>query len=541
MTRVAWVAGAAWFLLAAGLIVWLFGSPDRTALQAPDEVATARGALLVADHGTPTDPVAFDDPTGLARMRMWVQAGDQHVASVPATAQYVYGLPRAVPGGAWVAFVLPALGVGALAAGACTVLDRSRWLGALVPGLAFPALYWMLRPWHNVSLELALTGLVVAAFAVFARARRRAWALAGIALATGAALVRPDHVHLLLGLPLVWSVALDPGRWRRWVGWHAGATVVWVLGVVVGNLATTGQPLVTPVDLLDFPSAVTPVGRDLPFPLPQLLLVLAPRGWPDWSLVADQLGRYWLGLWPAVGVVLSGLVASAWFAVRAWRQRRPLDLAVTASVLALVWHAISRVSATDLGATAPHGALVHSYPRYTALVYVGFALVAVAAAAGIADRRWRGAAGVTLAAFALLGVQSMFPAPIQEDGLVALRSVLREADAYAAAVAAQLPPDAIVYSRRVDKYVWGSHPVGTFQDERVPEGVGPVAFDRLPRSFRAAIDAGFAPYLLELTPDLVGPMRDALEPLGLRLEATGIELPEVTGIPDPPVYRVVEG
>ncbi len=539
--RLATVIAGAWFLLALATVTWVFGSPDRTAFQSPDEVITARGAHLVAESGVPRAAAPFDDPTTLARMRNWVLTEDgDHIGSVPATAPYVYGIPRMLPGGGWFLFLLPALGVGLLAGASSLALRRERWLGALVPALAFPALYWMLRPWHNVGLELALASVAGALLVGFARLRRPVLAVAGVAVAMSAALVRPDHVHLLLGLPLIWLVALDgaDGRWRRWTMVIAAAAAAWVGGVLLGNLVTTGQAMVSPIDLLDFPSEIRGPGRDLPKPLPQLIIILAPKGWIAPGVVARQLLKYWIQLGPIAPVVAVGLLASTAAALRAWRTRAPLAIAATASMALAVWHALTRISTTDLGASSPDPALVHSYPRYTALVYIAFAIATVVTISRIERPPWRHVAAGVAVLVALGGVTTLFRGPIEVEGFVTLRSALQDADEYAEAVA-QLPDDAIVYSRRVDKYVWASHPVAKYQYDRVLAGVGPIAYDLLPTSFLAAIDAGLTPYLLELNPEDVEAMRAALGPAGLRLELVTLDLPPVPGVPVLPTHRVV--
>lgn len=423
------------------------------------------------------------------------------------------------------------------------------WLGALVPALAFPATYWLLRPWHNVALELALAAYAAVAVALFATSGRRGLGHLALGLATAAALVRPDHVLLLLGLTVTWLVALDAGgaadrrataAVRRWMLPVLVAGLAWVVGNVVGNLLTTGAPLVTPVDLLDFPDAVSLAGRDLPTPLRQAVVVVAPQGVPGLELVARQLAKYWLGLGPIAFVVVPGLVAAVVALASAGTGPRR-RLALGGSLVLLGWHVVSRVSDTDLGAAADVAGLVHSHPRYTAIGHVVLALVLVTVVSRLPSTTWRRLAGVGLVVVAAAGAWHVWSAPLHHEGLSALHRHLDRVDAWVAAVEAEVPDGAFVASRFADRYLWADHPVGRFQDERVLRGTLPVAPERLAFTLDAAVDAGLDPHVAELTDAYRLAAADALAERGLALTVVTADLPRVPGIADAPVYRVERG
>ncbi len=530
---------AVWGLAALVVLVYVWGSPERTALQFPDEMSSARGIHLTAETGRPVADVPFEDPSSLNRMRMWADVPDGRTAAYPTALPFLYGSLRALPGGAWAIFVLPAMGVAAMAAAAARLAGDRPWLGAAAPALAFPATYWILRPWVNVSLELALA---MAALWCLVRwwtddAEDR-WAYAAVALATLAAVVRPDHVHLLLGSTLIWTLARRPRRWPRWLGVHVLGGLVYVGLVVAGNLATTGEALTTPIDLLAFPEEFRDVGTDLGFPFRELVLVVAPKGIPPLSEIARQLGKYWLRLGPVAPVVVGGLVVAGVLARRAVVERRAVAVATTTTLALLIGHTVSRVDPQVWGANLDQPWINHTIPRYTALLYVAFALLIVASVARLAGRRLvAGAAAVAMLAAA--GAIYPFLPPVEADGWVAHRVVLREADAYARDLAPQLPADAIAYSIRLDRYLWPAVEVGITQVERPLPGAPPIRLEDLPVSFAAALDAGYTPYVFELDPGLAEELAQVLAIQGLALEPTALAVPPVTGIVNHSPYRVV--
>ncbi|MBW3663062.1 MAG: hypothetical protein KY469_08185 [Actinobacteria bacterium] len=534
-----WV-GLLWFVVAFVALIVVWGSPWRLPHQSPDEAAAAHAMQLVADTGRPLLAVPFDDPGGLSHQRLWVRIDGAYTPAYPAGAFYLYGLPRVVPGGAWLLFLLPAAGLAAYAAGTALVLPRSRWLAALVPLLAFPGTYWVLRPWHNVSAAIALTGLGLLAATWAWRRNRTRWSWATVAAAILASVVRPDQIHVWFGIALLATLAgvTDRRRAARWTLIHLGAAALAFGLVMLGNVAVTGDPLTTPIAFLDFPTNIQPAALGLPTPWAELALIVAPRGWPDWSNVATQFGKYGLAFGPMAGVTVAAIVAAGLGLRRLRRDRRGLLLAIAGGAL-LLWFAISRVSATDYGAAFPDPGLSHTYPRYTALVFLAVAVLAVTGVALVRHRTARGIAAAAVAILALLGAGYAVTAPPNEEGLAWLRGHLRGADRLAHAVDVEAPADAFVYSLRADKHLWGVRPVGLLQVER-PAAPGRIATARVIASLLAAEAAGYRPVVLELIGDEPQVLMELLTPHGLTLRRT-FEPPQLEGVNDAPAWEVVRG
>lgn len=533
--RTALAVGLGWFLVAVVALVVIWGSPSRAPHQSPDEAAAAHAMELVADTGRPLLPVAFDDPGGLNHQRLWVRVDGAYTPAYPAGAFYLYGLPRAVPGGAWLLFLLPAAGLAAYAAATSLVLPREHWLGALVPLLGFPGTYWVLRPWHNMSAAVALTGLGLLAAALAWHRQDHRWSWATVVAAVVASVVRPDQIHLWFGVAFLATLAAQPReRGLRWTAIHAAGGAFALGLVMVGNVVVTGDPLTTPIAFLDFPTDIQPAALSLPSPWAEVALILAPRGWPDWANVATQFGKYALRFGP-MALVTVGALAAAVYGLRRTDDRRTRLLALGTGAL-ILWFAISRVSATDYGAAFDAPGLSHTYPRYTAFVFLAVAALVVTGVALIrTDRLRRGAAAGALTV-GLLGGWYALSAPPMEEGLTWLRGHLRGADRLAAALDDAAPDDAFVYSLRADKHLWGERPQGLLQVER-PDAPGRIATGAVAASLVAAEAAGYRPVVLELIGDEPQVLDDLLRPEGLRLRRT-FSLPPLDGINDVPAWEV---
>ncbi len=537
------LVGGAWALLALVAMVLVFGGPDQAVHQSPDEAAMARAVRLVEASGRPTEPVAFDDPAGLNHQRIWVRADGATLPAYPPVPMLVQGFARRVPLGDWLLLVLPAAGLGAAVTALGLSLRDRWWLAGLAPGLAFPATYWWLRPWHNTSQMLGMAGLAALAAAVFVRTRRPWAGVATIALATLAAAFRPDQVHLLLGLSLVAGMvaAREPRERWQWLGAHVVAGIAWVGLNVVGNLATTGAALTSSIDLLEFPDEIRSAGQDLPFPLPQLTIILARRGVPDPAAVVEHVRRYLIAWGPILFLTVPAVTG---LAVGAWRTRRRLRTPAVASAWAVTavlgWYAISRVSSTDFGTKFSGAGMSHSFPRYTALVFVG---LAVAAVVGVSRIRMHRTSLVAIGLLAIGAVAGGAYATIDhgdDETLTWLAGHVDDATAYGDALDAQAPADAFVYVWKSDKHVWHVRPVGLIQVEQ-PGEAGRVDIVGLAQSSAAALDAGFRPLLTELTTDEARAVQERLADLGLTLATTSIDLPALAGTLQAPVYEVVAG
>jgi tetratricopeptide (TPR) repeat protein len=129
----------------------------------------------------------------------------------------------------------------------CQVFDRRAGLGAGIVALLFgPLLWfegWLLPATLNIFLLVVALNLTVF---VFQREGRPVWwvLLPGFALGL-AAINRPQHLLLLLGIAIWWwwSARGDAaGRWRPAALLLAGAAVA-ILPVTVRNVAVSGEPV----------------------------------------------------------------------------------------------------------------------------------------------------------------------------------------------------------------------------------------------------------------------------------------------------------
>src|SRR4051812_47429912 len=182
-----------WLALAFGLVLWMWGL-NPLVFPSPDEAVVRYSAQLIGERGHPFLRLPFADPEDLAHPRSWVTLGGNAVPTYAPVSLYAFGyLLRLGHLGLLLILLLPATAVAAFAAGTAHLLPPGRrWLAFFAPLLAFPASYWLLRPWVNHSPMLAG---VAWSFFFWARWRRfgSARALSWSALCIGmAAAVRPD-------------------------------------------------------------------------------------------------------------------------------------------------------------------------------------------------------------------------------------------------------------------------------------------------------------------------------------------------------------
>ena len=524
-----WVAlacGLLWVLVALVLMGWVFGMPTRTVHQSPDEAITSLATERVAEVGRP-EIERFPDDGRLLHPRMWVPVGEHYVPAAAPGSLELYGALRAVPGGVVAIYAVPALGLGAWVAAVALLLPASgRWLALLLPGLAAPATYWLLRPFHNVALELAVVGLGVLAAVIGHGSGRRRWSVAVLVAAVVAALVRPDHVHVLLGAALLWGWWRHRDRLGAVLAAGGVAVAAWLAGNLAMNLHLTGDALTTPTSLLDFPDEVRGLPSSISGPIRLVLLILLPNLLPSASTLVTQVDKYWVRNGAVAVVVALAAVA----VVVLWRRGTPRDrIALGVGVTGLVVFALSRISATDLGAASAVAQPVHSYPRYTAVAYLVVAVLALVTV-GRASGWWRPAGMLVSMVAAVIGTVAVMTPAAAGEGLVWLRGQLHDADRFRDAVVAQLDDDTAIFSPHLDKYLAGQRTVGLLRPERTLPDDPPVFAPAVADAMEAAMGAGLTPVVLGVGDEVMGPLGAELTSRGLCVTPRPLALPEVEGV-----------
>lgn len=512
-------AGLVWAVAVFGLLVWIWGGPHRAAFGSPDEALTEYGTRLIVEQGTPYVSAPIPDPEELFVPRLWAKRDGFAVPThTPAPLYMLAAARRALPGGAWLQLIVPALGLGAAVAAMWLMLPRSRWMANLLPGLAFPWTFRFLKPWENMALLVSLVSIAFLLAILWRRTSRRwlfisSWLFVGLA-----ASVRPDQVHLVVFAAVLLSLATGAGARWTWT-MAAGAGAIAGIAFILGNLVITGAPLTPPVYLLESKAGAGVAGRGLPVGVSQLVTVLTPNGIPPAAAVGFHLEKYFFALGPVWFLSVGAVAATA---VGGWRRRLAGDrhgLFLWGLLVALFGaYTVSRVSTTNWGAAAPEPSLGHSYPRYVSLVYVAMAVTLLYGAVRVLGPNAKRFVGFCLLVASLAGAWYLYEGE--------LRTSLRDAvplihtyEEYRHAVDADLPDNAILYVRFADKFLWSVRPTALLPTEpgAHKEHLKPTA---LVDSLTRATKLGYAAYVMELKPS-------ELQEADELLRARGFELREV--------------
>jgi len=127
-----------------------------------------------------------------------------------------------------------------------------RWLGLpvariapllplLAPLLGYASLYWVLRPWMNLSSVLACLCWAFFFWTLWREDARLPWLLATTFSVGAAAAVRPDYAGFLLLSATLLILANHPGQWRLVALCIFGAGLAAVIPNLIMNRATTGH------------------------------------------------------------------------------------------------------------------------------------------------------------------------------------------------------------------------------------------------------------------------------------------------------------
>jgi len=473
------------FLATFSAVVWAWGGTDPLYFPSPDEAVNRLAAQRVADTGSPRLPLDVADEEDLRHARTWISLDDAAIPVYPPTAYYLQGAMLRVPfaGNALVA-ALPALGLAAFVAGVAGLGARRRAVALLAPAMAFPALYWMMRPWMNIATMLAFLGFAVFCWTSWRSTRRSAWlALAAAAVGVAAA-VRPDYALFILSFTLCCTLAESRKReLPRILALACFATVIAVGLNLLFDALTTGHPFTTAYQIADArrPEAAQHVA--LPGPFARFSLLLMPEGVPSLAVIVDQMRRYWIDMGPVAGLALAQIATVALL----WRSRPRAALLFGAACAVAALFMISRMSADLYGGNDADSLLRHSVPRYWTPVYLVAAVPPLLFIMNARkDAHWA-AAATLCAVLALLGARELYDQ--QPESLVDIHAYQADWRQQQVEWATAIPADAVVYTDRLDKVLWSRWEVASLPSPGDPA--------RLAASMRRTLDSGRTTYIIQ--------------------------------------------
>ena len=517
-----WIAaalmGAVWSAAVFLVLITVWGGPDHVAFGSPDEALTRHAIQQVVRTGSPAVEPPIPDPEGLFAQRLWAVYEGRAIPTHAPFLFFLYAAPeRLVEWGRWVVLVFPSLGLGALVSAVALLLPRRKWLALLVPGLGFPLTFRFLKPWENMAAMSAAMAVALLLWVVWYRTRRPGWMYAALAALTVAASIRPDQVHVLFGLSLLWALVATRGPERRWlVVLHLVGGAAVVLGVLVQNAVVTGDPLLPPVYLLQGEPGTEIAGKGLPPGISHAVSLLLPKGIPDPDNVVFQTRKYWWELGPIAFVTVAAVLAFVGSVVVGLVSRRyRLVAGLTATGLLLVGYYLSRINRTDWGAASLDPSIGHSLPRYSAVVYAAV-VVGVVYAVSRLPRGLLGLAGsLALAWVAVAGLLYLYEGEVRTS-LKDATPLIQTYERYAANLDRAAPADALFYVRFTDKFVWSVRPTAVIPTEPGVEKAN-IRYGVLADSLARAIADGFRPIVFELTQGEASALEGRLGIHGLEL------------------------
>jgi hypothetical protein len=446
----------AWFVLSFVAVLWSQGLRP-VAFAAPDEALNRSAALVISTTGKPFLSLPFEDPENLAHARSWLSVGTHAIPVYTPVSIYVYALFTYLGTfGLLLLAAMPASAVAALAAGTSRLLQHEhRSLGLLAPALGMPVLYWLLRPWMNISAMLVCLCWAVYFWSRYRERKQPAWLVATFVSAGLAAAIRPDYTAYLLSAVLLFAAGAEPKRWKT----------VALLTVAAGGLAVA---LNLPLNLLitgkatrfayqmEFEHEDGPPD-DAPAPIRLLGMLLYPLGVPSPGTVVRLLWKYWVLLVPIAAVTLGQ--AALW---PLFRQKDRLERWLHGlALLAILMFLTSRMDPTTFGAANRTSELHHSIVRYFTPVYLLSPIAPLWWLARQSGRRLL--IGVSIAAVVgVLGVAKVVA--LSPQSLSELRANAEEADQRADRLGKVVPKNGMIYGRTTDRLLWSRYRVGFLDD-----------------------------------------------------------------------------
>ena len=440
--------GSFWFVVCLATVLWAWGL-DPLVFPSSDEAVVRYAAWLIEKGRGPFLNVPVPDPEDLLHPRSWLTLGDRATPTYAPVSFYAFGwLTRLHDFGLLLIAALPASAVGAFAAGTARLLPPTRrFLAVLAPALAFPALYWLLRPWINISPLLTSICWTFFCWASWRESKKIGWlAAAFVCLGWGAA-VRPDYAAYLLVLALLFSVAASPGQWKLIFALGFASGILALAPNLLLNRLITGHALTAAYQLsIDRLFGAEPA-HTIPG-LGMLRSLLLPMGIPSWEIGSTAFRKYWLTMGPIAGVLL-GQVAL----VPLLLQRSPRARALQGIAIAIMaFFALSRMHDDLFGGAMGYGGVHHSVPRYLTPVYLLMALPPLLFLGQCQNRLLTIGGSLLVLLLALSGSYEIWVK--QGSSFDFLHGFVAKKSAELERIARRIPESAAVYTSKEDKWLW---------------------------------------------------------------------------------------
>ncbi len=447
-----WIA-VGWFAAAFATGLWVNGL-QPLCFQSPDESLNRQAAQLLNEQGTLFMTLPFSDAEDVLHPRHWVSLDRVAVPSYAPVSIYVYGLLALLGVAGSIALIaLPASAAAAFALGTAQLLpEKRRWLCVFAPGLGFPAFYWLVRPWMNLSALLVALCWAFFFWSLWRAAQRRLWLNLSIACVGAGAAIRPDYAAYLFVVVLLFSVAAAPAQWKPALLATVAAGVV-ALGLnLFLNKLTTGDALRAAYQIAVQREVSAGATTAATGALAQLLRIarqlVFPLEVPPLAQIPHWLNRYLveLGLLP---LVLAASLATPFLLRERPRSARWLH---AAAWLVIAVFLVSRMDRSLFGAEDTDVGVHHSIPRYWTPCYLLLALPPLLLLARA--RRWFVLLPGTLlvAAFFAWGMRDLYSA--ETSNFAKLHGVRGWMEHQLAQTRRRVPRDALVYTSTFDKALW---------------------------------------------------------------------------------------
>jgi len=437
-----------WFVICLASVLWIWGL-NPLVFPSSDEAVVRYAAWQIETGHGPFLDVPLPDPEDLLHPRSWITLGNRATPTYAPVSFYVFGwLTRLHGFGLLLIAALPASAVGAFAAGSARLLPRGRrWLAVLAPALAFPALYWLLRPWMNISPFLASICWSVFSWASWRETGKRGWLVAALFCLACAAAVRPDYAAYVFVLALLFSIAASPEQWKPIFALVIASGVLALAPNLLLNRVITGHALQAAYQL----SIDRLFGEEPQHTIPGLGMLrslLLPMGIPSWEIGSTAFRKYWLAMGP-ISLILLGQLALVPLLAKRTRQARYL---LAGAVLIMAFFALSRMHADLFGGTVDYGSVHHSVPRYLTPVYLLAALPPLLFLGQCRHRLLTTFGSLIAIALALSGSYEIWLH--QGSSFSFLRGFVAKKTEELARLSSRIPENAAVYTAKEDKWLW---------------------------------------------------------------------------------------
>ena len=437
-----------WFVICLASVLWIWGL-NPLVFPSSDEAVVRYAAWQIETGHGPFLDVPLPDPEDLLHPRSWITLGNRATPTYAPVSFYVFGwLTRLHGFGLLLISALPASAVGAFAAGIARLLPRGRrWLAVLAPALAFPALYWLLRPWMNISPFLASICWSVFSWASWRETGKRGWLVAALFCLACAAAVRPDYAAYVFVLALLFSIAASPEQWKPIFALVIASGVLALAPNLLLNRVITGHALQAAYQL----SIDRLFGEEPQHTIPGLGMLrslLLPMGIPSWEIGSTAFRKYWLAMGP-ISLILLGQLALVPLLAKRTRQARYL---LAGAVLIMAFFALSRMHADLFGGTVDYGSVHHSVPRYLTPVYLLAALPPLLFLGQCRHRLLTTFGSLIAIALALSGSYEIWLH--QGSSFSFLRGFVAKKTEELARLSSRIPENAAVYTAKEDKWLW---------------------------------------------------------------------------------------